>query len=187
NWRPSARPIDSSLRRSVSRSGSGWRPLRPSFGPARSKSWCRKKAPGKWPTDQAAGPLSGSVRSCRQSTTTQSSRRAANSSALISVVQGMGESPLRSPATGSGRRGVIGRSDRPQAAAQELVEVLHAVFHGALVRPRVVVAAIEQHPPARVHAQRDLVVLDGRLHVGGALDFDELALEQRDLFRVIEL
>src|SRR5262249_16791230 len=41
-----------------------------------------------------------------------------------------------------------------------LVEVLHAVFHGALVGTDLVVAALEQCLAAGVHAQRDLVVLD---------------------------
>ena len=43
--------------------------------------------------------------------------------------------------------------------AVPLVELLHAVFHRALVRAGVVVAALEQGAPAGVHAQRDLVVL----------------------------
>jgi hypothetical protein len=41
-------------------------------------------------------------------------------------------------------------------------------------------------PTAGVHALGDLVVLD-RFHVGGAFGFDELALEQRDFFRIVEL
>ena len=40
---------------------------------------------------------------------------------------------------------------------------------------------------AGVHAQRDLVVLDAGLHVGGLLRLDELALEGGDLLGVVEL
>jgi hypothetical protein len=67
------------------------------------------------------------------------------------------------------------------------VEVLHAVFHRALVGADLVVAALHQGLAAGVHAQGDLVVLDAGLHVGGLLGFDELALEGGDLLGVEEL
>src|SRR5690349_15681080 len=40
---------------------------------------------------------------------------------------------------------------------------------------------------AAVHAALDVAVLDRRLEIGRLLGFDELALEQDDLFRVVEL
>ncbi len=67
------------------------------------------------------------------------------------------------------------------------MEVLHAVFHRALVGADFVVAAQHQGLAAGVHALGDLVVLDRGFHVGGALGLDELALEAGDLFGVIEL
>src|SRR6185436_20602449 len=62
-----------------------------------------------------------------------------------------------------------------------LVELLHAVFHRALVRAGVVVAALDERPPAGVHAQRDLVVLGARLPIRRLLGLDELALEGVDV------
>ena len=53
--------------------------------------------------------------------------------------------------------------------------------------PDLVASLRMQEPAAFVHALGDLVVLDGRLHVGGLLGLDELALEQRDLLGVVEL
>jgi hypothetical protein len=67
------------------------------------------------------------------------------------------------------------------------VEVLHAVFHGALVGADLVLAALEQRQAAGVHALADLVVLDAGLHVGGLLGLDELALEGGDFLGVVEL
>ena len=67
------------------------------------------------------------------------------------------------------------------------MEVLHAVFHRALVRPGLVVAALHQRLAPGVHAQRDLVILDTGLHVGGLLSRDEFALEGGDLLGVVEL
>ena len=67
------------------------------------------------------------------------------------------------------------------------MEVLHAVFHGALVGADLVVAALIQGPAAGVHALADLVVLDAGLHVGGLLRLHEFGLEGRDLFGVVEL
>src|SRR5688572_24731500 len=61
-------------------------------------------------------------------------------------------------------------------AAVPLVEVLHAVFHRALVGADLVVAALHQRLAAGVHAQRDLVVFHAGLHVSGLLGFHELAL-----------
>jgi hypothetical protein len=71
-----------------------------------------------------------------------------------------------------------GRVERGHGLAVPLVEVLHAVFHRALVRADLVVAALHQGLAAGVHAQGDLVVLDAGLHVGGLLRLDELALER---------
>ncbi|KGX49629.1 hypothetical protein Y025_5569 [Burkholderia pseudomallei TSV32] len=79
------------------------------------------------------------------------------------------------------------RSDRAELPAQELVEVLHAVFHRALIRADLRFAALHQRAAAGVHAPCDLVVLDRGLHIGGALRLDELALEQRDFLGVVEL
>ena len=67
------------------------------------------------------------------------------------------------------------------------MELLHAVFHRALVGAALVVAALHQGAPAGVHAQGDLVVLDAGFHVGGLLGLDELALEGVDLLGVVEL
>ncbi len=68
-----------------------------------------------------------------------------------------------------------------------LMEVLHAVFHRALVGAHLVVASVEQRPAPRIHALADLVVLDAGLHIGGLLGLDELALEGGDLLGVVEL
>src|SRR5262245_60260273 len=69
---------------------------------------------------------------------------------------------IRPYASLSGTRGV-----QAHGLAVPLVEVLHAVFHRALVGADLVVAALQQCLAARVHAQRDLVVLHAGLHVGG--------------------
>ncbi|MOA23046.1 hypothetical protein D3C78_1436460 [compost metagenome] len=69
----------------------------------------------------------------------------------------------------------------------ELVEVLHAVFHRRLIRAGLVHAAQHQGLAAGVHAFGDLIVFDGRFHVGGALGFDEFAFERRDFLGVVEL
>jgi hypothetical protein len=71
--------------------------------------------------------------------------------------------------------------------AVPLVEVLHAVFHRALVGADLVVAALVQRLAACVHALRDLVVLDAGLHVGRALRLHETGLEGGDLLGVVEL
>src|SRR3954462_7237625 len=67
---------------------------------------------------------------------------------------------------------------RAHRVAVPLVEVLHAVFHRALVRADFVLAALHQRQPAGVHAQRDLVVLDTGFHVRGLLGLDEPTLER---------
>jgi hypothetical protein len=67
------------------------------------------------------------------------------------------------------------------------MEVLHAVFHLALVRANFIVAALHQRFAAGVHAQRNLVVFDAGFHVGRLLRFDVLALEGVDFFGVEEL
>src|SRR5690606_31349795 len=54
-------------------------------------------------------------------------------------------------------------------AAVPLVEVLHAVFHRALVGADLVVAPHHQRLAAGVHALADLVVFEAGLHVGGLL------------------
>src|SRR6266704_3106674 len=74
-----------------------------------------------------------------------------------------------------------------QPPAQILMEVHHAVFHRRLVRAGVALAALPQGAPAAVHAPGDLVVLDRGLPVSRLLGLDEFALEQHDVFRVVEL
>lgn len=59
------------------------------------------------------------------------------------------------------------------------MEVLHAVFHGALVGAHLVVAALQQGLAARVHAQGDFVVFHTGFHVGGLLGFGLGALALR--------
>ncbi len=70
---------------------------------------------------------------------------------------------------------------------QEFVEVLHARFHRALIRPDLRFAARHQRAPSGVHAFGDLVVFAGGFHVRGAFRFDELALEERNFLGVVEL
>src|SRR4051812_9486383 len=65
-----------------------------------------------------------------------------------------------------------------------LVELLHAVFHRALVRTEVVVAALEEGAAAGVHAQGDLVVLGAGFPVCRLLCLDEFALEGVDVLRI---
>jgi hypothetical protein len=67
------------------------------------------------------------------------------------------------------------------------VEVLHAVFHGRLVRAGFVVAALHQGQTAGVHAFADFVVFDGGFHIGRALRLDELGFEGGDFLGVVEL
>ena len=72
--------------------------------------------------------------------------------------------------------------------AIELVEVLHAIFHRRLIGADFVAALRIQRAcrPASMRS-RDFVVLVRRLHIGGLLGFDKLALEQGDLFRIVKL
>ena len=63
----------------------------------------------------------------------------------------------------------------------------HAVFHRRLIGADLVIAALEQHAPSAVHTLRNDVVLMRGLEIGGSLGLDEIALEQGDFFRVIEL
>ena len=67
------------------------------------------------------------------------------------------------------------------------MELLHAIFHRALIRAELVVAAVHQRLAAGVHAQCDLVVFGAGLPVRGLLGLDELALEGDDLFGVEKL
>ena len=81
-------------------------------------------------------------------------------------------------------RRVMRRTHRPFVP---LVELLHAVLHRALVRPQVVLAALEEGAPPGVHSQRDLVVFCAGFPVGGLLGLDELALEGVDVLGIVEL
>ena len=65
--------------------------------------------------------------------------------------------------------------------------MLHAVFHGALVGPHLVVTAQAQRAASGVHALADLIVLQTSLHVGGLLGFNKLTLKRCNFFRVVEL
>src|SRR4051794_21905309 len=58
-----------------------------------------------------------------------------------------------------------------------LVELLHAIFHRALVRTDFVVAALEQRFASSIHAQRDLIIFNAGLQIRRAMGFDKLALE----------
>src|SRR5450631_2487220 len=69
----------------------------------------------------------------------------------------------------------------------KFVELLHAVFHRRLIRPELVATALPQRAPARFHPFADLVVFGGGFQVGGLFGIDELALEQGNLLRVVEL
>ena len=71
--------------------------------------------------------------------------------------------------------------------AIELVEVPHAVFHRRLVGPDFAAALRDQRAAAGVHPLGDLVVLLRGLAIRRLFGFDELALEQRDLFGIVEL
>ena len=64
-------------------------------------------------------------------------------------------------------------------AVVPLMEMLHAVFHRALVRAELVVAALHQCQSALVHAFSDFIVFHASFHVGGALGFDEIAFAVR--------
>src|SRR5690606_20992819 len=52
------------------------------------------------------------------------------------------------------------------------MEMLHAVFEGALVGARLAGAATHQRQTAGIHAFADFVILDCGLHVGRLLRFD---------------
>src|SRR5690606_18012441 len=67
-------------------------------------------------------------------------------------------------------------------ASIPFVEVLHAVFHGRLVRAHFIASSHHQGSPAGVHTFSDLIVFDRRFHVGGLLGLDEFALEGRYVF-----
>src|SRR5688572_1771272 len=74
-----------------------------------------------------------------------------------------------------------------ELAADELVEVDHAVFHRALVGTMLLPAVGDERPAALGHAHADLLVLERGLVVGPLLGLDELGLEERDLLGVVEL
>src|SRR5688572_11225385 len=84
--------------------------------------------------------------------------------------------PARIP---SGDRPAYPPDEGPSSGAQSHgaavpgVELLHAVFHRRLVRARLVVTTLVQGLAARIHTQRDLVVLDAGLEVRGLLSLDE--------------
>ena len=67
------------------------------------------------------------------------------------------------------------------------MEVLHAIFHRALIRADLNPSFVEQGLASGIHSDRNLVVLNAGFHVRGLLRFDEFALEQRHFFGVIEL
>src|ERR1700761_3650888 len=87
----------------------------------------------------------------------------------------------------SRRRLASTRASNAHLFAVPLVELLHAVFHRALVGAALVLAAGHERAAAGVHSLGDLVVLDAGLHVGGLLRLDELALEGDDFLGVEEL
>lgn len=62
------------------------------------------------------------------------------------------------------------------------MEMLHAVFHGALVGTDFVVTTLQQRTAACVHALADFIVLDSGFHIGRALGFDEIGLKGCDFF-----
>ena len=79
------------------------------------------------------------------------------------------------------------RAFHVELAPEELVEVLHAVLHRRLVRTLVAAPLPVQGGAPGVDPQRDLVVLVSGFEVRSLLGFDELALEEGDLLRIIEL
>src|SRR6478609_8758698 len=149
----------------ASGAGSGCRPLRPVFGADRSRSMCAKRAPGICDCAYAASPnSSGCARSWRTSTNAGSCKCAASASVSISVEKGTSES----------------RKVLFHFAAIELVKMLHAIFHGRLIRADFAAALREQRVAPRIHPFGDLVVLARGLAIRGLLRRDELGLEQRD-------
>ena len=67
------------------------------------------------------------------------------------------------------------------------MEVLHAVFHWALIRTDLNPAFVEQGLAPGIHSDRNLVVFHAGFHVRGLLRFNEFALEQCHFFGVIKL
>ena len=82
---------------------------------------------------------------------------------------------------------VLAFSSEVHLASVPLVKVLHAIFHGALVGPHFVVAALHQGFAPCVHALGNFVVFDAGFHVGGFLRFYKFSLEGHDFFGVIKL
>src|ERR1041385_8653927 len=107
-------------------------------------------------------PRSGCASSCRQSKMRQSPRCAASSAVETSVLNA-------------------------KLAMQPFVEVQFGIFHGRLVGAGVVHALLVERAAAAIKPLADLIVLERGLDVGGLLRIDELALEARDFFRIVEL
>jgi len=61
--------------------------------------------------------------------------------------------------------------------------VLHAVFHRALIRADLIVAAVQQRLAPSVHALANLVIFDAGFQVGRLLGLDKLRLKGMDFFR----
>jgi hypothetical protein len=72
-------------------------------------------------------------------------------------------------------------------ATHEFVEMLHSVLERRLVGPRFDETLLHEGAASLRHAIDDLGVFDCGLAVGCLLGLYELALEERDLFRVVEL
>src|SRR3982074_2500335 len=72
------------------------------------------------------------------------------------------------------------------ARAHEFVEMNHAVLHGRLVGAELIsILLVKCTAPFR-HTHADFLIFPSRFSVCLLLRLDELALEQHDIFRIIE-
>ena len=76
---------------------------------------------------------------------------------------------------------------RFQFAPIELMKMAHSIFHRRLIGTDFAPSLRDQRPTARIHPFGNLVVFLGGLVIGRLFRFDKLALEQCDLFRIVEL
>src|SRR6185369_15643220 len=135
------------------------------------------------PARYCASPQSGCESSWRTSISTSpgASRRSARSAVEISVVYiGLRSAGLLATSSARGEM-------RNQLAAQDLVEVLHSVFHRRLIRTLFAAAGAVERVAAGVHPLGNLVVFARSLQVRGLLGVYELAFEERDVLGIVEL
>src|SRR5258708_26705118 len=75
---------------------------------------------------------------------------------------------------------------RLNPGAYEFVKMDHAVFHGRLVGAEFVAMLLMERAATLRHAHADFFIFPGGFGIGVLLRLDELALEQHDVFGVIE-